>query len=1193
MTPMKQSYYFTLFSIFLFISSINQTLATNYYVAPCNTSGTDGLTEATAFCALQTAADIVLPGDTVFIKVGTYLDVQLIMKNNGTAENPIVFIGYQTTIHDLPAAIPANYFKPDGSFVHDATTLPWLRGNNNAGTAITLGAYDFIKIKNLQISGYSRGIEGSSQYSSNVTIEHIYGTDFTNSGIEFYGSNYEIADCIIADASGNAFVSFGSNNKISRCQAYAINKKVAFYFSIRNLSTFGHYAIVENCRAEQIGAFTGATGFNIYKVHDTQIVGCVAKNISQNFRVYDDNDAANPANNNWFVNCLAEGENGFLIQNNAYNNHFINCTTEKSLSVVFQPGNNANSGKDNLFYNCIFRESPSTIKIAGSANQVQNNTFVNCTIDGNNIISGLFDTQVSSSNNHIINTIITGIKDFKAVTATTDPGFDFQNSLFYTIKSDSFLPTAYENNTLIFEDPLFFDCLKEERLQPNSPCIDKGIDPNTLNLGYLFDKDYWGITRPQGTSFDIGASEYDANYDPVGCTTQINYYVCECTNGQVSGDGLSIGAPFCSISEAALLARSGDTVFIKAGTYYEAVRPGVSGKPNKPIVYEGYQTTPGDNPNLNYKYGDNLDPTIVPVLDGIDTTGVGFDLEYMSHVTIRNLTLTRFQDGFYSANESYYLTLDNVGTLSIGSYSCGREGGEDICEEGCGDANLLTGGYSTIKNSFSTNAGAHNYFIFGDHNVMENCQSYGDAEYPNPTGYYIIFSGSYNLIKDCEIERIGEPCHSGHGVGVSNWGHDNVFINCTSTNTNKGFYVRGGNVHHNQFINCTSYDDVGYVIRDSAHHNQFISCVSKNDLLGVRFYDSSTFGNNGKAGTNNIFYNCLFEGTTGHIVDYLKSNYPGNPTEDNAFVNCVFDAKNNPHCELFQATETNINTVFINSIFKGLAGFDNIESTHPLDVSFYNCLFWENANNSTFVPMNFTNENPIYANPQFVSNTDYHLQSTSPAIDKGTEANLFNLGYNFNSGKDGNGRPLGGGQDIGIYEYPSAGCATFFNFLFDHDKDSTYQVLDSIYSQISINTGYQIIYQAAKTIHLLPGFHAKTGSDFTAIIDDMDCDVAPLQMTPPRNKLSAIDQILSPLKVYPNPFKISTNLSFHLAKVDQVSLTIYSMTGKIMNAFEQRAIKPAGTHTYHLSTSKLENGMYIVVYETTEKIYTQKIIVSN
>jgi len=61
----------------------------------------------------------------------------------------------------------------------------------------------------------------------------------------------------------------------------------------------------------------------------------------------------------------------------------------------------------------------------------------------------------------------------------------------------------------------------------------------------------------------------------------------------------------------------------------------------------------------------------------------------------------------------------------------------------------------------------------------------------------------------------------------------------------------------------------------------------------------------------------------------------------------------------------------------------------------------------------------ITGNPQFVnpSGADFHLQSTSPAIDRGYAA-----GAPFNTDFDDNARPQGAGYDIGAYEYGSSPC---------------------------------------------------------------------------------------------------------------------------------------------------------------------------
>ncbi len=62
-----------------------------------------------------------------------------------------------------------------------------------------------------------------------------------------------------------------------------------------------------------------------------------------------------------------------------------------------------------------------------------------------------------------------------------------------------------------------------------------------------------------------------------------------------------------------------------------------------------------------------------------------------------------------------------------------------------------------------------------------------------------------------------------------------------------------------------------------------------------------------------------------------------------------------------------------------------------------------------------TGSSYVTGNPQFVnpSGGDFHIQSSSPAIDKGTSTDAPNVDF------DGNSRPKGAGYDIGAYEYYS------------------------------------------------------------------------------------------------------------------------------------------------------------------------------
>src|SRR5688500_2689115 len=96
------------------------------------------------------------------------------------------------------------------------------------------------------------------------------------------------------------------------------------------------------------------------------------------------------------------------------------------------------------------------------------------------------------------------------------------------------------------------------------------------------------------------------------------YYIS--TTGSNSNSGLTAALPWKTITYAASSSSpviAGDIIYIKAGNYgAEYVSFQKSGSSGNPIVFEGYQTTPGDAPNLNFKMGDALNASVMPLLDG-------------------------------------------------------------------------------------------------------------------------------------------------------------------------------------------------------------------------------------------------------------------------------------------------------------------------------------------------------------------------------------------------------------------------------------------------------------------------------------------------------------------------------------------------------------------------------------------------
>ena len=97
-----------------------------------------------------------------------------------------------------------------------------------------------------------------------------------------------------------------------------------------------------------------------------------------------------------------------------------------------------------------------------------------------------------------------------------------------------------------------------------------------------------------------------------------------------------------------------------------------------------------------------------------------------------------------------------------------------------------------------------------------------------------------------------------------------------------------------------------------------------------------------------------------------------------------------------------------NNIFYDITGYDIYKGYTPVnEVTIINNLY-DNTPNIDGI----TDNNQIIGNPQFVNpGFDFHLQSTSPVIDRGLSLPEITRDYEHNP------RPQGSGYDIGAYEY--------------------------------------------------------------------------------------------------------------------------------------------------------------------------------
>ncbi len=91
---------------------------TVYYVAKDGNDGNDGLSPTTAWATIQKAADTLMPGETVMVLPGDYMNLKVIVTRSGADGAPIVFQA-QGTVTTQGFIVSADYITIRGFDVSD------------------------------------------------------------------------------------------------------------------------------------------------------------------------------------------------------------------------------------------------------------------------------------------------------------------------------------------------------------------------------------------------------------------------------------------------------------------------------------------------------------------------------------------------------------------------------------------------------------------------------------------------------------------------------------------------------------------------------------------------------------------------------------------------------------------------------------------------------------------------------------------------------------------------------------------------------------------------------------------------------------------------------------------------------------------------------------------------------------------
>ncbi len=540
------------------------------------------------------------------------------------------------------------------------------------------------------------------------------------------------------------------------------------------------------------------------------------------------------------------------------------------------------------------------------------------------------------------------------------------------------------------------------------------------------------------------------------------YYVSTSGTDSSTRDGSS-AYPWRSLSYAcSRVTSSGSTIHINAGTYTETrqciLSEGVSIQgegADSTIIRSTYSGSEQaliklETPNgWLGKYGNQHIYSLT--LDGQMTTAEAIRVNFRSNVKIHDCVVQNFVTNgiiFYGMPE-WAWTADNIfetpPSKKMPSYWCtGNEvyntkiiNSASYLDEGNG--NLRIGQqdgfkfYNSVITQTSRPAGSNGYGIkFEGEGWNKNTKIYNNK---------LTMSAACSD-NSCSSHRYNFALEMWYELGGNEY-YDNTIVGTLDFDVgSKGTSTYSFWIHDNiiGFPNIQNHDEMGINLEASISDAIISNNIIKNVAVGIQVTQIWPIGdhtdynrdNNIKI-HNNVLYNIgitgsawTFGGVYGiHFADYDS----GDSVRDLYIFNNVISASGDFKSNTFDSFGINLpsgasttNLQIKNNIIKGFNGGysrnapisgSGATTNNNLEIS-YN-LFYDNGNNNevlftterhgegTYIPSStYINRNNIIDNPLFVSSTDYHLQSGSPAINAGANVGLSSAGP---------------APDIGAYEY--------------------------------------------------------------------------------------------------------------------------------------------------------------------------------
>lgn len=343
-----------------------------------------------------------------------------------------------------------------------------------------------------------------------------------------------------------------------------------------------------------------------------------------------------------------------------------------------------------------------------------------------------------------------------------------------------------------------------------------------------------------------------------------------------------------------------------------------------------------------------------PVIDG---TGVSPPWQGLIHIEDKNYIKI---SGF---------TIQDSSSMGISA----RGNSDHITIENCHVINCVNVGIYAGNDVASADV-ATNFII--DSNELESCNTGLSEEVislHDVDGFVVSNNYVHNNSKEGICPKVG--CSNGE-----------IYGNISTGNT-VGIYIGGR-------MKGGDYD------QDIDIHNNLCYSNTKSDIeIGTEL--------GGRLKNINIYNNIFNSSPRGIHSHGLAEGPGGNEKENITIINNTFYNHSTQGLRFGSEAEDYINNVVRNNIFDCNVGIAAYEDISGADITIDHNLF---SGTSDYYGTDYVQGDPEFVNP----GSDFHLQSTSPAIDSGSAIEAPDDDF------DGLSRPQGTGYDIGSDEYEAA-----------------------------------------------------------------------------------------------------------------------------------------------------------------------------